>query len=284
MLEPDLRRYEGRAPEQHEQQRCGNNKIASGFSRFICSSSTFQNLQDIERIGAFAIVDAGVSKQDRKTVPIDEVGCRQRQRPVIRNAVLGRNIELEAVIDAAEVIREGVDQAERLPHFLANITQHRESKRVLLGGRDGVVRLFGADGDKVRARVADAGKNVLIGLKLEIAEWAPAAAIEIDDDRPFGQEARDVELLPVLISQLDRRRAITDLLGIFRNPAFRKMSNMPVHGGLPFGRHARSPVSAEFVKLLGECLFHLRSLPGLDCGRSTRMTRDAVTCASGDFR
>jgi hypothetical protein len=96
--------------------------------------------------------------------PGDSVGVRQR--PVVRRAVLRRNIKSEPVIDFSNVIGEGVHNAKRFAHPLANIAEHGKAQRVLLDCAYGIIWLFGTDRHHARARRRDAGQGGLIGLEL----------------------------------------------------------------------------------------------------------------------
>ena len=66
------------------------------------------------------VVDAGVGEQDHP-VCANDIGRRQRQGPIIRRAVFGGNVEVESVVDRAQLLGEGIDDPEGLSDGLADI-------------------------------------------------------------------------------------------------------------------------------------------------------------------
>ena len=94
------------------------------------NGTPLQYRQDIQRIGPVPIIEAGIGEGDH-TVSPDHIGRRNRQRPFTGRSVLGWDIELEAVIGRAQLVGEGVDQAESLADLLSDVAQDRECQGIL---------------------------------------------------------------------------------------------------------------------------------------------------------
>jgi hypothetical protein len=68
----------------------------------------------------------------------DHICCRQWQRPVIWRAVLRRDIRLKPVIDLTNVIGESMDKPKHLACRVADIAEHGNTQRIVLGGTSGL--------------------------------------------------------------------------------------------------------------------------------------------------
>jgi hypothetical protein len=133
--------------------------------------------EDLGGLGAVAVVGAEVGMQDR-AVAVDDVGGGKGERPFVRRCVAGGEVEADILVECPQFRREGVDDAEGAADFLAVVGEDREFERVLFRGRGGVVGLLGADGNQRRAGGGELGQDRLVGLQLQVAVGAPAAAVE----------------------------------------------------------------------------------------------------------
>jgi hypothetical protein len=179
--------------------------LASGT--LACRRCSPENREDFAWIGAVAIVGVGVRVED-EAIAINDVGCRNWQRPFNGRPVFVRNVQTEVSVSGFEFVAELIDQPKRSADLLTDITQHLEGQGVLLGSRQRVIRLLRADGDERCTRRLDVRKDSLICPQFEIAVRTPAAAIEGDHQGSMFQQQADIDKLASDVAQRNGRRAI----------------------------------------------------------------------------
>ena len=98
-------------------------------------------------------------------------------------------------------VAQGEDEPELARHAVALVGQDREGELLLLDVGQRVVGRLRRDGDELRAEVVDRAKHALVGAQLQVAERAPAAAVERDDRRAPREQRRQGHGLAVRVGQ-----------------------------------------------------------------------------------
>jgi len=145
-----------------------------------------KGFESVGRLGPDAEVGVGFGEEDIAGLAYG-VGGGDGQAPA-RLSVEEGEVDEDGLEVVLVVLGDVVDEAELLGELGCGVMEQGEGKAVLLGGEVGLALGFGADGDEQGAALADLAVEVAPGFKLGDAVGAPAAAEELDDQGPEGEE------------------------------------------------------------------------------------------------
>jgi len=117
----------------------------------------------------------------------EDIGGRKGKLPAVF-AIDEGDVEQDAAVVALEVGRDGPDEAELFGDGAARVGEERERDGVLAGGEVGLALGLRRDANDQGAALAEGGIEVAPGFELGDAVGAPAAAEEIDDEGPEGEQ------------------------------------------------------------------------------------------------
>lgn len=137
----------------------------------------------------------------------DSLGVNEKSR---RNRKGIRVVAVASLEVDGEGIKHGLNRLGLLPadakltgELVANIRQNLKLELVLLRGAQGGVGQFGRNGNDGDALGMELVEMLLQRAEGEVAEWAPVAAIEGDQDRALGDEALAGDVLAEGVGELE---------------------------------------------------------------------------------
>src|SRR6266508_2371360 len=174
-------------------------------------SGRAQASEDLHRPGRFRpprVVGIGVDRADH-ALAIDHESGRDGQPPG-PVTVAARQVDAELEVDLAQVVGQREDQAVRLGHPVAEVTQQLERQRLRLLGLAGRARDLRRDDGQGGAGGGDLGQRLLQSLQLCVAVRSPAAAVERQHDRPAGPQLREAHRPAAGVGQGEVRSWLAD--------------------------------------------------------------------------
>jgi len=112
---------------------------------------------------------------------------------VAEASVVERNVDEDGLIVTAEVLRDGVGDAELLGQGGTGVGEQRVGEAVLFEREVVLTRGLGGDGDEKCAIFAETSVEVAPGFEFGNAIGVPSAAEEVDDERAEGEEVGGVD-------------------------------------------------------------------------------------------
>ena len=145
-----------------------------------------QGAENVFGFGADAEVGVSLGVDDFALGGYD-VGGGQRELPGLV-AVDEGDVEQDAAVVALEILRDGPDEVEACRDRAAEVGEEREGDGVLSGSEVGLALGLGRDADDHGTALAETGVEGAPGFELGDAVGAPAAAEEVDDEGPEGEQ------------------------------------------------------------------------------------------------
>jgi hypothetical protein len=125
---------------------------------------------------------------------------------------MARQVVVEDVqVQVLQVCRHGEPEAVGTDDLLVHVAQHLEVERVLLGDREAVVRRLRADCHQRRAVSLKAWQCSLQCPQLDVAERAPFASVERQDDRAYVQPLGEGDRLSKGVGEGEPGRPLAEL-------------------------------------------------------------------------
>ena len=138
--------------------------------------------EDFFGLWADAEIGVGLGKYD-SPVAGQDVGGGKDQAPGLI-AVYEGDVDQDGAVVVAVILGDGVGEAELLCDCASGIGEDGEGQTVLANHEVTLASGLGANGGEQRACLAEAGVEVAPRLELSNAVGAPAAAKEVEDERP----------------------------------------------------------------------------------------------------
>ncbi len=145
----------------------------------------FQYIDDIGRFRSFGVVRVHIAVDDR-SLAVQYESSRHGDLPGVVT-VKPLKIDSGLLVQFAQVVRKGVNQAELCGYLVAGISQHAESQVMLFNHLLGILSQLGRNPNESSACIFDINNDILKSCQLFVAIRSPDAPVKVDHQRAIGQ-------------------------------------------------------------------------------------------------
>lgn len=237
-------------PLQPSHRRDDEAGTASPTSPQSARSKNRQIVQRLLRLGTTRIVGVDIDRANYAG-GIDHEAAWHRQGPAAIAVVL-REVDAEALVDFAQIVRQCKSQPELSGVRVAGIGQDIERDPVLLGQEEAVLRALRRECHDGRPKTREVGQALLQSIQLCNAVRSPAASEYREDNGPLGKQVGGVDLLPMTVAQHEGRRLVAYFDYPRQNTRCAEIRRRAVHDGPLLGRDALLTACTDRIELLNQ--------------------------------
>jgi len=216
----------------------------------IFPNQPLQGCQHIHGVGPDAVVGVGFGEGDGVVLPDDE-GRRKRETPALI-AIDKRNVDKDGAIMQPQRLGNRVGNPELGGEEGAGVGQHGEAEPVALDGKVVLPYKLRRNRDQQRTAFAELRVEDLPGFELRHAVRAPAAAEELDDERPKGEEVAGADGFAAGVLELEGGRGRADVEDRALNAGGEQVVDGVVGDGKALGLDEFAGVRGDEVELVLE--------------------------------